>query len=135
MHFYKGCECCFLVYDITNKESFESLVKWRTEFLGRVGSSDQKNFPFIVLGNKCDIKTDRNVSKEKAQAWARSIGAEFYETSAKDTTCVEEAFMKSITLISNRQMDALKDVQPNNNKDKPTLKLKREDTKEKTSCC
>lgn len=49
--FYRGADCCVLVYDITNPKSFESLDSWRDEFLMQGNPKDPENFPFIVLGN------------------------------------------------------------------------------------
>ena len=57
--FYRGADAVVLVYDVTDPQSFEHLVSWRTEFLrqvsgGDVNNSDMANFPFLVLGNKID---------------------------------------------------------------------------------
>lgn len=35
--FYRGADCCILVYDITAEKSFEQLNSWRDEFLNQVG--------------------------------------------------------------------------------------------------
>ena len=119
------------MYDMTNVESFEALEKWREEFLRRVGTDDSNTFPFIILGNKCD--QERKVSKERARAWALEIGAEFFETSARDKTCVEEAFMKSIDLIMRKRESNQESTQSET--DKPSLKLKKVKDNETESCC
>jgi Ras-related protein Rab-7A len=53
--FYRGADCCVLVYDVNVKRSFDTLDNWREEFLNQASPSDPKNFPFILLGNKIDI--------------------------------------------------------------------------------
>merc|ERR1719198_447774 len=61
--FYRGADACILVYDITNHKSFNNLDSWREEFLGQASPSDPENFPFVVLGNKVDRESDRQVPK------------------------------------------------------------------------
>ena len=56
--FYRGADCCALVYDITKKDSFEHLKKWKDGFIENAGQTDS-NFPFCVMGNKCDRENDR----------------------------------------------------------------------------
>jgi len=53
--FYRGADCCVLVYDITDAKTFQSLENWRSEFLVQASPRDPDNFPFVVLGNKCDV--------------------------------------------------------------------------------
>ena len=53
--FYRGADCCVLVYDVNNAKSFENLDNWRDEFLIQAGPQDPDNFPFVVLGNKIDV--------------------------------------------------------------------------------
>ena len=52
--FYRGADCCILVFDLTNEMSFRHLDTWRDEFLIQASPKDPQNFPFILLGNKLD---------------------------------------------------------------------------------
>ncbi|KAJ4966613.1 hypothetical protein NE237_018462 [Protea cynaroides] len=93
--FYRGADCCVLVYDVNVMKSFENLNNWREEFLIQASPSDPENFPFIVLGNKVDVDNgnSRVVSEKKARAWCASKGnIPYFETSAKEGSNVEEAF-------------------------------------------
>merc|ERR1712100_304095 len=54
--FYRGADACILVFDLTSKKSFDNLDTWREEFLVQSGPSDSANFPFVVLGNKVDLR-------------------------------------------------------------------------------
>ncbi|KAI8473487.1 MAG: GTP-binding protein YPTC5 [Monoraphidium minutum] len=93
--FYRGADCCVLVYDVNAAKSFESLDNWRDEFLLQAQPRDPENFPFIVLGNKIDEDAggSRVVSEKKAKAWCAGKGdIPHFETSAKEGLNVEAAF-------------------------------------------
>lgn len=78
-------------------QSFEKLDSWRDEFLAQAGPRDPDSFPFIVLGNKVDKESERRVQKQKAQQWCQVKNPQqpiqHFETSAKEATSVEEAFI------------------------------------------
>jgi len=93
--FYRGADCCALVYDLTNLDSFHSLDKWKQGFIENAGPSDPANFPFVCLGNKLDKQDNRQVPASKGQAWAKDNNdMMFYETSALTGDKVEEAFLQ-----------------------------------------
>ncbi|XP_055371742.1 ras-related protein rab7 [Condylostylus longicornis] len=90
--FYRGADCCVLVYDVTAPNSFKNLDSWREEFLIQAGPKDADHFPFAVLGNKVDLE-NRQVSTRRAQQWCQSKNdIPYFETSAKDGLNVELAF-------------------------------------------
>ncbi len=106
--FYRGADCCILVYDITTQKSFENLTKWKDGFIENAGPDDVKTFPFVVLGNKIDRENERKVDSREAKDWCsnnNNIG--FYETSAKEGVSVEQAFLE----IAKK---ALKRIETNN---------------------
>jgi len=99
--FYRGSDCCVVVFDITNSKSFDSLETWKSEFINQGGIKDPERFPFVVVGNKCDRETDRKVSRSKAENWCQNNGNySYFETSAKDDIAVVDAFEKITTLAS-----------------------------------
>lgn len=57
--FYRGADCCVLVYDVNSSKSFETLDSWRDEFLIQASPHDPENFPFVVLGNKIDMEENK----------------------------------------------------------------------------
>merc|ERR1719461_2091110 len=59
--FYRGADCCVLVYDITDGKTFDSLSGWSEEFLGQAAPQSPADFPFVVIGNKLDLQSDRSV--------------------------------------------------------------------------
>lgn len=68
-----------MVYDITDKSSFEKLNFWLEE----IKNSAPKDIRFILLGNKDDLIEERVVSKEEGVDWAKANNLYFMEVSAK----------------------------------------------------
>lgn len=92
--FYRGADCCVLVYDVNNSKSFDTLESWRDEFLIQANPRDPENFPFVVLGNKIDVEeSKRMISPKRANTFCESKGSiPYFETSAKEAINVEQAF-------------------------------------------
>ncbi|TYG85561.1 hypothetical protein ES288_A13G064900v1 [Gossypium darwinii] len=78
-----------IVYDVTDQESFNNIKQWLSE-IDRYASD---NVNKLLVGNKCDLTANKVVSYETAKVFANEIGIPFLETSAKDATNVEQAFM------------------------------------------
>lgn len=64
--FYRGADCCALVYDITNQKSFEDLTRWRDGFIEHAAPTDPNKFPFVLIGNKVDKEPERKVKATDA---------------------------------------------------------------------
>ncbi|KAL9106586.1 MAG: hypothetical protein Q9227_008432 [Pyrenula ochraceoflavens] len=92
--FYRGADCCVLVYDVNNSKSFETLDSWRDEFLIQASPRDPESFPFVVLGNKIDVEdSKRMISSKRAMTFCQNKGdIPYFETSAKEAVNVEQAF-------------------------------------------
>ena len=92
--FYRGADCCVLVYDVNNSKSFDTLDSWRDEFLIQASPMDPESFPFVVLGNKVDVdESKRMISSKRAASFCQSKGGiPYFETSAKEAVNVEQAF-------------------------------------------
>ena len=63
--FFRGTNCCVFVFDLSNRESFEALSKWKKEFIDKANPKDPTRFPFVVIGNKTDL--ERKVTEEEAR--------------------------------------------------------------------
>jgi len=59
--FYRGADCCVLVYDVNNQKSFENLNNWKDEFLIQASPRDPQNFAFICVGNKIDVEENKRM--------------------------------------------------------------------------
>eukprot|EP00406_Dinophysis_acuminata_P007877 CAMPEP_0179232438 /NCGR_PEP_ID=MMETSP0797-20121207/11859_1 /TAXON_ID=47934 /ORGANISM="Dinophysis acuminata, Strain DAEP01" /LENGTH=293 /DNA_ID=CAMNT_0020939557 /DNA_START=79 /DNA_END=958 /DNA_ORIENTATION=+ len=91
--FYRGADCCILVYDITAPKTYESVESWREEFLLQAGPRDPDKFPFVVIGNKADLEQNRKVASSRVAQWCQSKNnIPHYETSAATATNVDAAF-------------------------------------------
>eukprot|EP00331_Platyophrya_macrostoma_P003503 CAMPEP_0176424454 /NCGR_PEP_ID=MMETSP0127-20121128/10845_1 /TAXON_ID=938130 /ORGANISM="Platyophrya macrostoma, Strain WH" /LENGTH=213 /DNA_ID=CAMNT_0017805511 /DNA_START=32 /DNA_END=673 /DNA_ORIENTATION=+ len=86
--YYKGAQGIMIVYDITDKESFDSVKGWMSE----IEKYAQENVIKILVGNKSDMGDKRRVTFEEGQEFARQNGMSFFETSAKSSTNVDLAF-------------------------------------------
>lgn len=92
-----------LVYAINSKNSLDELQVFY-EQIQRVKDSD--TVPVIVVGNKSDLESERQVSYEEGMAFARSLNCPFYETSAKQRINVEEAFYGLVRSINQQNAGA-----------------------------
>ena len=91
----KKADGIILMYDVTNKTSFESISIWMKNAIDLKG----KDFPVVLIGNKIDLADTREVSTEDGENAAKKFGINFYEISNKIGTNVEEACLHLINLI------------------------------------
>lgn len=124
--YYRGAHGIIVVYDVTDMESFNNVRQWLNE-IDRYASD---NVNKLLVGNKCDLEANRAVPYETAKAFADEIGIPFMETSAKDATNVEQAFMAMTASIKNRMAS-----QPMNNARPPTVQIRGQPVAQKSGCC
>lgn len=92
--YYRDAKIAILVYDVGDPQSFISLQSWAEE----VVNESPKNLILAIVGNKTDLLDDMKegkkeiVSESEAKKFAKSKGAMFYKTSAKDNTGLVEMF-------------------------------------------
>ena len=129
--FFKGVQGILFVYDITSRPSFEQINKWIKD--AQTHSSD---FQSIIIGNKCDLK-DRVVSNDELKTIGEKKNMPVMETSAKDRTNVEEAFLKLIELIiGDKSKDSILELYGVENKDNIKLQKNNNGNEgEKKGCC
>ncbi|KAJ8276671.1 hypothetical protein COCON_G00084230 [Conger conger] len=87
--YYRNSVGGLLVFDLTNRRSFEHLKDWLEEAKMHV---QPFQIVFLLVGHKCDLAQLRQVSREEAEKVALAFGMKYVETSAKDTVNVEESF-------------------------------------------
>lgn len=93
--YYRGALGAILVYDVTRRSTFDNVKKWLEE-LRKHGDPD---IVVLLVGNKSDLKQNRQVDPEEGTNLAEEESICFMETSAKDNLNVEEAFVEIITRI------------------------------------
>ncbi|KAM5247837.1 ras-related protein Rab-42 [Ctenodactylus gundi] len=87
--FYRNLVGVLLVFDVTNRKSFEHIQDWYKEVKSTQGS---RKVIFLLVGHKSDLQSARCVSTREAEELASSLGMAFMETSAKNNCNVELAF-------------------------------------------
>jgi len=96
--YYRGAHGIIVVYDTTDQDSFNNVKQWLQE-IDRYAS---ENVNKLLVGNKCDLTTKKVVDYTTAKEYADQLGIPFLETSAKNATNVEQAFMTMAAEIKNR---------------------------------
>lgn len=87
-----------VMYDVSSRNTFENVPRWLLELTKYGGAG----MTIMLVGNKCDLYSQREVSEAEGSAFAENIGAQFIETSAKNGTNVELAFQKWATEVCMR---------------------------------
>ena len=95
--FYRGAHGAFVMFDITNRESFNHVPMWINELV----KNTSKSIPFVVVGNKIDLRStyDDVITTDEAQELVHKLKIEGYnvdyiETSAKTGENVHSAFIR-----------------------------------------
>jgi len=91
--FYRGTDCCVLVYDITSKASFDQLDYWYKQMLSYGNTPNDGNMMFVVIGTKVDEGNRRRIDKSTVDQWCATHGGiPHFEVSARDNFEVDTAF-------------------------------------------
>jgi len=112
--YYRGAHGIIVVFDITDQVSFNNVKQWLQE----IDRYACENVNKLLVGNKCDLTNKRVVEYNTAKEYADSLGIPFLETSAKNSTNVEQAFLTMASEIKNRMAAS----QPGQTGTKPTIK-------------
>lgn len=100
--YYRGAHGIIVVYDVTDQESFDNVKQWLSEIERYASEGVHK----LLVGNKADLTTKRVVQTADAKEFADGMGIPFLETSAKDATNVEQAFVTMATEIKAKSSKA-----------------------------
>ncbi|XP_054801098.1 ras-related protein RABA5a [Prosopis cineraria] len=95
--YYRGAVGALLVYDISRRQTFDSIGRW----LNELHTHSDMNVVTILVGNKSDLKEAREVSTAEGKALAEAEGLFFMETSALDSLNVAAAFQTVVKEIYN----------------------------------
>ena len=125
--FFESADAIIVVYDITNKSSKRHLKEIKEEI--NKMELNNKNFTYILVGNKSDDRSNRNVSVEEGTKFSKEFDDHFLEVSAKDNKYIVDLFEMVIRFVNEKRLDIkrIDEIERRNN-----LKGKNE---EKKGCC
>ena len=139
--YYRGSHGIIIVYDITDQESFNGVKMWLQEIDRYATSTVLK----LLVGNKSDLTDKRVVEFDVAKEFAEANNMPFLETSALDSTNVEEAFLTMAKQIKESMAKQKLNNDSNNNgsngnnsnnKDKGNVNLNGQSlTNSSSGCC
>ena len=92
-NYIRGASLVFIVYDVSNRKSFENLNQW-INFVNNIENSN-----IVIIGNKNDLKDSREVTLEEAQKFCEEKNVEFFEVSAKDGTNLNTMLFNSVASL------------------------------------
>ncbi|TNV75492.1 hypothetical protein FGO68_gene5209 [Halteria grandinella] len=92
--YFRGSNLIFLVYDITNRETFDTLS---TYFIPQISQHAAESVCLCLVGNKLDLAESRQVQQEEAMALANQHGMQFFEVSSKSAQNLDEMFTSAIS--------------------------------------
>ena len=119
--YYKQADCCLLIYDITSMDSFKRVKDYYVETIKK---NCKRGIKIILLGNKTDLKNERQVSDDDGKNLAEEYGYMFMESSCKDNYNVSDAFT-ALVEITNKEI----------NKNNVSISLDKDNGKNNSSCC
>ena len=96
--YYKRADCCVLVYDITNVDSFEECENF---YKKEIAENCKENIKVILVGNKTDLEKNRKVKTEEGEKFAEENNYYFIETSCETNSNVSDAF--EMIILSNSE--------------------------------
>ena len=89
--YFRSSAAVFLVYDVTNRESFGRLGQWVEDAMQLSPATSIK----VLVGNKTDLANNRAVSTAEAKDFATQHGLKFFETSALSGDKIDDAFIET----------------------------------------
>jgi Ras-related protein Rab-1A len=105
--YYRGAHGIIVVYDVTDRESFENVQQWLKE----IRRYANERVSIVLVGNKCDLESKRCVTYKEGKDYADLLGnTHFFETSAKTGTGVEQSFVDLASTVKDRVLAVGRDA-------------------------
>ena len=122
-NYYRKADGCLLVYDITNRDTFDSI---KNNYIPKIKDICKKNIQIVLIGNKIDLDFDRQVTIDEGSKLASSNKFNnFKETSCVDNINVINVFQSIIELSKFELNKNDNNKNNNNNSNKGSLTLKK----------
>ena len=129
--YYKKCDGVLITFDVTNKESFDKIYCWVKTVKENI--NDKNNTKIVLIGNKIDLKEEREISEDDGKKIAKEYNMNYYETSAKENIGINELMKDLIKDILNSRLK-IKNEKETNNNDKNEIKIEQTKTKNENEC-
>lgn len=94
--YYSDVQIIFLLFDVTNRESFDNITKrWIHHLNNRMTTGMNNEWKIVLIGNKSDLDSQRKVSYKEANELARLLGVHYLELSSlySDYNSIKEPFL------------------------------------------
>ena len=131
--YYRGANAAFVVFDLTSRISFDSVSEWIQNYYNYSNPNSEKNV--VLIGNKSDLKENREISDEEINKFAINNNIKYFETSAKNGNNIEECFYYIAEKLMKDMKEKGEDSNDNNNIIKSdNLKNKKDIIGEKKCC-
>ena len=138
--FYNNAAACLLVFDITNKDSFDDIKNY---WIPEIKENGQKDIILALAGNKSDNYLKEQVSDNEGKALAKEINAIYMRTSAKLNSSIDEIFNSignkflnpEMEITSNLTREEMIQKSEKLRRDKIKLNNNSNSNKNKKKCC
>ena len=129
-NYYRQAKGAVVVYDITDRKSFDKVVSWIKELRDQA----EKDIVIVVAGNKSDMERERQINRAEALEFCRKLQIRHFDTSAKTGTGVQEIFND----LASQIFELNKNIVPRTNtrsKKKITVERAKLNNNKKDKCC
>ena len=93
--YYKSGVCALVVYDITNRDSFNNIGTWVEE----CKNNGPTTISLVLVGNKTDLEAKRQITYEEGEEFANRNNMQFFETSALNGNNIDKLFNDTVENI------------------------------------
>lgn len=119
--YYKGADGIILVYDVTDRTSFEKIREWMNQIKQ---NTTEDEIGLVLLGNKCDADL-RDVYENDGIELGKELGIQYFESSAMNNINISESFnFLAKQILSKKKIDTPTKVSNNKNLNTPQKKKK-----------
>ena len=133
--YYKSGVCALVVYDITNRESFNNVSTWVEE----CKNNGPSTISLVLVGNKIDLEDKRQITYDEGEEYANQNNMLFFETSALNGSNIDKMFNDTVeSIIRKIENNYYKDkdcgIEFNTNSDNKKTELSKKAPKKKKKC-
>ena len=107
--YYKSSVCGLIVYDITDRKTFNNIINW----IDQCHNNGPSTISLVLVGNKVDLEENRVITYEEGNDLANRFNMQFYETSAYTGYNIDKLFKESLEKIAKKMENGDYDLSNN----------------------